>query len=162
MWDFFWYIRIYSMCCECDNVFKMFIYKYVCDLVLSVNSILHYRAYTGVSTNCFEWEIIHKTPCQKKKEKKNHNVNILARDDRWPFERGVKESIYVNLERPSLKRGGGPRQYLSTTYNTVQSSLPRQLNNHSHLGSPSLRNQHVSGSGQWPESGLKLRAHTWP
>ena len=42
---------------------------------------------------------------------KNHsfegnNGNISAREDRW-FERGVKVSIYVKLERPSLNRGGG-------------------------------------------------------
>lgn len=34
------------------------------------------------------------------------NVHILDREDRW-FERGVKEAIYVKLEKPSLNRGGG-------------------------------------------------------
>ena len=57
-------------------------------------------------------------------KEKNHsfedsNVNTLARKDRW-FDGGVKESIYWKLE--------------------VQ--IPRQLNNHSHLGSPSPSNLH--------------------
>ena len=69
-----------------------------------------------------------------------NNVNILAKENRW-FERGVKESIYVKLEQRSLNRGVGLQHYLSPTYNTVLSSLPRQLNNYSHLGSPSPRNQ---------------------
>ena len=47
---------------------------------------------------------------------KDNNVNLLAREDRW-FERGVKESIYVKLERPSVNRGGGLRHFLSPTYN---------------------------------------------
>ena len=34
------------------------------------------------------------------------NVKILDREDRW-FERGVKEAIYVKVEKPSLNRGGG-------------------------------------------------------
>ena len=72
---------------------------------------------------------------------KNHsfednNVNISAREDRW-FERGVKESIFVKLEQLSLNGECGLRHYLSITYNAVLSSPPRQLNNLSHLGSPS-------------------------
>ncbi len=59
------------------------------------------------------------------------NVKVLAREDRW-FERGVKEAIYVKLEKPSLNRGGGLRHNLSTTYNTVLSSLPRKLKAISH------------------------------
>ena len=35
---------------------------------------------------------------------------------------------------------GHLRYYLSPTYNAILSSLPRQLNNQSHLGSPSLSN----------------------
>ncbi|XP_060769143.1 mitochondrial outer membrane protein SLC25A46 isoform X1 [Neoarius graeffei] len=46
------------------------------------------------------------------------NVRILARQDRW-YERGVKEAIFVNLERPSPNRGGGLRHHLSATYNAV-------------------------------------------
>ncbi|XP_060756573.1 uncharacterized protein LOC132867607, partial [Neoarius graeffei] len=38
------------------------------------------------------------------------DVRILAREDRW-YERGVKEAIFVNLERPSLNRGGGLRHH---------------------------------------------------
>ena len=71
----------------------------------------------------------------------DNNVNILTREDRW-FVRGVTESVYVKLKHPSLNRGGGWRHYLSPTYNTVLSSLPRQLNNHLHLCSPSLGNPH--------------------
>ena len=58
------------------------------------------------------------------------------------------KSIYVKLERPSLKRGGGLRRYLSPTYNAVASFLPRQLNSHSHLDSPSSDNPHESRLGQ--------------
>ena len=66
-------------------------------------------------------------------------LTILAREDRW-FERGVKEYISVKPERLSSNRGGGLRHYLSPSYNAVLSSLPRQLNNPSHLGSPRPRN----------------------
>ncbi|XP_049914604.1 uncharacterized protein LOC126398968 [Epinephelus moara] len=55
------------------------------------------------------------------------NVHTLDREDRW-FERGVKEAIYVKLEKPSLNRGGGLRHHLSPTYNAVLSSLPRRCN----------------------------------
>ena len=44
----------------------------------------------------------------------------------------------VWLRQPSLNRGGGLRHYLSPTYTAVLSSLPRQLNSHSHLDSPTL------------------------
>ena len=37
---------------------------------------------------------------------KDNNVNILAIEDSW-FERGLKETIHVKLERQSLNRGGG-------------------------------------------------------
>ena len=57
------------------------------------------------------------------------NVHILAREDRW-FERGVKEAIFVNLEKPSLNRGGGLRHNLSSTYNAVLRSLPRHFDTH--------------------------------
>ena len=56
------------------------------------------------------------------------NVKILAGEYRW-FDRGVKESIYVKLEQPSLNRGGGLRHYLSPIYKAVLSSLHRQLKN---------------------------------
>ena len=49
--------------------------------------------------------------------------------------RGVKEAIYVKLEKPSLNRGGGFRYHLSSAYNAAFSLLPRQVHNHSHLGS---------------------------
>ena len=69
------------------------------------------------------------------------NVHILDREDRW-FERGVKEAIYVKVEKPSLNRGGGLRHQLSPIYNAVLSSLPRRLNDrasknngHSHSAS---------------------------
>ena len=65
-----------------------------------------------------------------------NNVNFLAREDRW-FERGIKESIFVKLERLSLNRGCVLKHHLSVIYNAVLSSLPRQLNIHSNLGSPS-------------------------
>ena len=49
---------------------------------------------------------------------KDSNVHVLDREDRW-FERGVKEAIYVQLEKPSLNSGGGLRHHLSATYNAV-------------------------------------------
>lgn len=56
------------------------------------------------------------------------NVKILDREDIW-FERGVKEAIYVKVEKPSLNRGGGLRHHLSPIYNVALSSLPRRVNN---------------------------------
>ena len=64
------------------------------------------------------------------------------------FDRGVKESIYVKLECSFLNRGGGLRHYLSPNYNAALSSLLRQLNNHSHLGSSSPSYQHKGRLGQ--------------
>ena len=49
------------------------------------------------------------------------NVRVLAREERW-FERGVKEAIYVKMEKPSLNRGGGLTHNLSPTHNAVLSS----------------------------------------
>ena len=48
----------------------------------------------------------------------DEDVHVPDREDRWS-ERGVKEAIYVKLEKPSLNRGGGLRHLLSTTYNAV-------------------------------------------
>ena len=83
--------------------------------------------------------------------------------DRW-FEREVKESIYVRLEWPSLNRGDSLRHYLSPTYSAVLSCLPRQLREHSHLGSARPRNPHesLSNDPQVALSILKLRVHTCP
>ena len=71
---------------------------------------------------------------------KDDNVNMLSREDKW-YERGVNESIYVKLERLSLNRRWTETS-LITTYNTELTSLLRELNNRSHLGSPRLRNSH--------------------
>ena len=79
----------------------------------------------------------------------DNNVNVLARKDRWS-ERGVNESIHDKLEWPSLYRGGGLRHYSSPTYNALLNSLPTQLNNHSHQGSPSLSNPYVLYARKWP------------
>ena len=49
------------------------------------------------------------------------------------------------VERLSLTRGGGLRHYFSPPYNVIPSFHPRQLNNHSHPGSPSLSNPYQSG-----------------
>ena len=56
------------------------------------------------------------------------NVKILDREDRW-FERGVKESIYCKIEKPSLNRGGGLRFHLSPIYNAALATVPKRLNN---------------------------------
>ncbi|XP_050957575.1 uncharacterized protein LOC127158535, partial [Labeo rohita] len=57
---------------------------------------------------------------------KDQDVYILDREDGW-FERGVKEAIYVKVERPSLNRGGGLRHHLSSSYNAVLRTLPRRF-----------------------------------
>ena len=44
----------------------------------------------------------------------DNNVHILDREDRW-FERGVKEAIYVKVEKPALCRGEGLKQPLLCT-----------------------------------------------
>ncbi|KAM7378702.1 hypothetical protein PAMP_004307 [Pampus punctatissimus] len=58
----------------------------------------------------------------------DNNVHILDREDRW-FERGVKEAIYVKIEKPTLNRGGGLRHHLSPIYNAALSSIPRRFSN---------------------------------
>ena len=70
----------------------------------------------------------------------DHNVRVLAREDRW-FERGVKEAIYVKLEKPSLNRGGGLRFNLPSIYNSVLTSVPRKFQQHSHLEPPGSHHQ---------------------
>ena len=74
------------------------------------------------------------------------NVRILDREDRW-FERGVKEAIYVHLEKPSLNRGGGLRHHLSATYNAVLGALPRRINPHTHLVLCGPKVPHKNGCG---------------
>jgi len=71
---------------------------------------------------------------KEKGHSEDSNVHILDREDRW-FARGVKEAIYVQLEKPSMNRGAGLRYHLSSTYNAALSLLPKQFPNHSHLGS---------------------------
>ena len=95
---------------------------------------------------------VHLDLKERNHSSEDNSGNTLAREDRW-FERGVKESIHVKLEPPSLNRGGGLRHYLSPSYNAVLSSLPRQLNNHWHLGLPGLSNPHEGWFDQWPISG---------
>ena len=45
-------------------------------------------------------------------------VRVLDKEADW-YKRGVKEAIYVKMEKPSLNRGGGVRHLLSATYNAV-------------------------------------------
>ena len=80
-----------------------------------------------------------------------NNVNTLSREDWWS-----KESTQVKLEQLSLNKGGGVRHHLSPTYYAVMSSPSRQLNNHSHLGSPSSSNPREGQLGQRPTSGPKI------
>ena len=51
------------------------------------------------------------------------NVHIRDKEDGW-FERGVKEAIYVKMERTSLNGKGGRRHQLSSTDNAALTSLP--------------------------------------
>ncbi|XP_061603008.1 uncharacterized protein LOC133464838 [Cololabis saira] len=67
------------------------------------------------------------THLQKEKHSfRDQDVHVLDREDGW-FERGVREAIYVKVERPSLNRGGGLRHHLSSSYNAVLKTLPRRL-----------------------------------
>ena len=92
--------------------------------------------------------VVHLDLKEEKCSFEYNNMNILAWEERW-FERGVKEAIYIKLERPSLNRGGGLQHHLSPFYNAVLSSLPKQLNNHSHLGLPISSNLHKGKLDQW-------------
>ena len=74
----------------------------------------------------------------------------------------VIKSIDVKLQRPSLNWGGGLRHYSSHTYNAALSSLPRQLDNRSHLGSPTLSNPHDGRFDQQPSSGPNDSVRTLP
>jgi len=53
---------------------------------------------------------------------KDSNVHILDRED-IGFERGVKEAIYVKLEKTSLNRRGGLRYHLPSTYNAGRQAV---------------------------------------
>ena len=76
------------------------------------------------------------------------NVHVLDREDKL-FERGVKEVIYVLLEKPSLNRDGRVRHYLSAIYNSVLGALLRRLNPHTHLVSCVPKVPHETrGEGQ--------------
>lgn len=57
------------------------------------------------------------------------------------------------LDIIKLNRGVGLRRYLSPTYNAVLSSLPRQLNNHSHMVRLTLATYMKAG---W------VTSHKWP
>lgn len=70
-----------------------------------------------------------RTNSQLEKEQQH---NTLAREDKG-FDGGVKDTISVRLKPPSLNRGRSLKHNLASTYNTVQSSLPKQVNTHSHL-----------------------------
>jgi len=59
------------------------------------------------------------------------DAHILDREDRL-VNKGVKETIYVKLEKPSLIRGGGLRYHLSRTYNAALTLFPRRFHNHSY------------------------------
>ena len=56
----------------------------------------------------------------------NEDVVILDREHRW-YERGVKEAIYVNVEQPSLNKGGGLRHNLAGAYTSVINKIPKRL-----------------------------------
>lgn len=50
------------------------------------------------------------------------HVCVLARENRW-LEKAVKESIHIQLEKPSLVRGGGLRHVLSAVSNAVHPNV---------------------------------------
>ena len=71
----------------------------------------------------------------------------------WKRNKGI---CLCQMERLCLNREGGQRLYLSPTYNTVLSSLPRQLYNHSHLGSARLRIPHESQFDLKPRVNIRV------
>ena len=62
-------------------------------------------------------------------------MHVLEREDHC-LERGVKEAIDVKLIKPSLKRGGDLRHFLSPTYNAVLHSLGQNSKNSHSLTRP--------------------------
>ena len=93
-----------------------------------------------------EYLAVHLHLKEKGHSFEDSDVHILERDDRW-FERGMKEAIYVHLEKSSLNRGGGLRHHLSVTYNAVLGALPRRINPHTHLVSCGPKVPHENGCG---------------
>ncbi|XP_033181822.1 uncharacterized protein LOC117152842, partial [Anabas testudineus] len=53
------------------------------------------------------------------------DVKILDKEDKW-FERGVREAVHVQINTPSLNRGGGLRHNLSSIYHAALSSIPKK------------------------------------
>jgi len=86
------------------------------------------------------------------------NVKTLDREDRW-FEKGVKESIYVKIEKPSLNRGGGLRHHLSPIYNAALAAVPKRLNNKVAQWLKETQRQSFTGNHT---SCLTTVAHQWP
>ncbi len=66
---------------------------------------------------------------------------LVHHKDKAPVPKQINV-VYAKVERPSLNRGGSLRHHLSVTYNAVLSSLPVQLNTHSHLDPPSPNDPH--------------------
>ena len=92
---------------------------------------------------------------EKKHSFEDNNINILVREDSW-FEKVVKESIYVNLEWPSLNRGSGLRLYLSLTYNGASPESITTIHSCAHLAQTShMKASWVTGS-QEALTALKL------
>ena len=89
-----------SLCCsvqqDCTDL-----YTGVSKQPLHKQMAQHKRAKPSVQASA-----VHLHLKEKHHSFKDNNENILAREDRW-FERGVKKSIYLKLEWPSLNRGGG-------------------------------------------------------
>ncbi len=96
------------------------------------------------------------TPKEMARSYEDSNVHILDREDRW-FERGVKEAIYVKVEKPSFQRGGGLQHHLSLIYNATLSSLPRRFNN--------LTSKNNGGSQmlvhRWPVASKEFPCQVW-
>ena len=81
----------------------------------------------------------------------------------WKYCSG-KMAVCVSVSAPGLLLGENTdvTNHKSPTYNAVPSSLPRQLNNHLHLGSPSTSNPHEGQLGplvgRWPNDSETQRS----
>ena len=64
-----------------------------------------HMAQHGGATSSGHDSVLHLHLKEKGHSFEDSNVHVVAREDRW-FERGVKEAIYVHIEKTSLNRGG--------------------------------------------------------
>ena len=85
----------------------------------------------------------------------DQDLLILDQEDRW-FERGVRETIHVYTENPSLNRDGGLRYNLSPIYHAAFSSVTRKIR------TKHTRKTTVNHPWQWVEKDCRSGIFTQP